>query len=170
MKILGVVLLLLGAAGIGVLASAQLRHRVTVLRSLKESFAYMERELSFRCASMGEMMGYLGKCGPAPAKLLFARCYGGLVSGQKPNFQDLWNRSVACEETLSLCAKGVGVLGELGSVLGRYDSEDQCKALKRAQDELGECLQMAENECRRLGKVYTTLGLGSGIMLVILLL
>ena len=48
--------------------------------------------------------------------------------------------------------------------------EGQSGALRNSVLELERCLAGAEEEQRRLGRVYTTLGLGSGAMLVILLL
>lgn len=170
MRVVGVVLLMLGAISTGMLASVQLKYRVAVLRSLKESLAYIERELAFRLTPITELMKQLGKDGPMPAKILFARCYSSLISGKELQFQDHWIQSIEQEEMLSLCDKGAVVIREIGGVLGRYDYKDQCKALKEAQNELSECLQRAESECQRLGKMYTTLGFGAGAMLVILLL
>ena len=74
------------------------------------------------------------------------------------------------EPDLLLDERESQILLELGEVLGRYDVEGQSGALRNSVLELGRCLAGAEEEQRRLGRVYTTLGLGSGAMLVILLL
>ena len=74
------------------------------------------------------------------------------------------------EPELLLAEPERAVLRELGQVLGRYDAGDQLTALERAERALNACLARAEEDRRRLGRVYTALGVGSGAMLAILLL
>ena len=128
---IGALLLMAGAAGLGLGAAAQLRTRVASLRSLVGALGQLERELTFR---------------------------------------QLWREALDGEPDLLLDERESQILLELGEVLGRYDVEGQSGALRNSVLELGRCLAGAEEEQRRLGRVYTTLGLGSGAMLVILLL
>ncbi len=170
MKLIGIICLLAGATGIGIAATVQLNYQVTVLRSLKDSLASMERELTFKLMPMTELLRKLGQEASSPSNQFFVRCYEGLDRLGEKTFQEIWCDALDQEESLSLSGDSRQIMMRLGSVLGRYDSEEQRIALRQAQDELGECLRVADGESRRLGRVYTTLGLGSGAMLVILLL
>ena len=156
---IGALLLMAGAAGLGLGAAAQLRTRVASLRSLVGALGQLERELTFRLTPMPELMERLARQSQGPAAYLFAHCRDHLWELGEKSFGQLWREALDGEPDLLL-----------DEVLGRYDVEGQSGALRNSVLELERCLAGAEEEQRRLGRVYTTLGLGSGAMLVILLL
>lgn len=167
---IGALLLMAGAAGLGLGAAAQLRTRVASLRSLVGALGQLERELTFRLTPMPELMERLARQSQGPAAYLFAHCRDHLWELGEKSFGQLWREALDGEPDLLLDERESQILLELGEVLGRYDVEGQSGALRNSVLELGRCLAGAEEEQRRLGRVYTTLGLGSGAMLVILLL
>lgn len=170
LKLAGAVLLMLGAAGLGFGAVGQLRARVDSLRALIGALEQMERELTFRLTPMPELMERTARQAREPARYLFAHCRDHLWELGEKSFGALWREALAVEPDLLLEDREREVLTELGDVLGRYDAEGQRKSLQRAAAELVRCLRQAEEDRERLGRVYTALGLGSGAMLVILLL
>lgn len=167
---IGALLLMAGAAGLGLGAAAQLRTRVASLRSLVGALGQLERELTFRLTPMPELMERLARQSQGAAAYLFAHCRDHLWELGEKSFGQLWREALDGEPDLLLDERESQILLELGEVLGRYDVEGQSGALRNSVLELGRCLAGAEEEQRRLGRVYTTLGLGSGAMLVILLL
>lgn len=62
------------------------------------------------------------------------------------------------------------VLRQVGGVLGRYDSESQMAVLDQAAQRLVQHQAEAEERQGRLGRVYGTLGVASGLFLSIMLL
>ena len=170
LKLLGVILLMLGAAGLSFGAVGQLKAQVASLRSLTGALEQMKRELSFRLTPMPELMERVAHQARAPARYLFAHCRDHLWELGEKSFSQLWREALCGEPDLLLGEREREVLTDLGEVLGRYDAAGQREALERAADELGRCLRRAEEDRDRLGRVYTVLGLGSGAMLVILLL
>ena len=58
---IGALLLMAGAAGLGLGAAAQLRTRVASLRSLVGALGQLERELTFRLTPMPELMERLAR-------------------------------------------------------------------------------------------------------------
>ena len=58
----------------------------------------------------------------------------------------------------------------LGHILGRYDVQGQLDSLAALEQALEERLDQAEEERRRLGKVYGMLGVTGGLFLAILLI
>ena len=71
---IGALLLMAGAAGLGLGAAAQLRTRVASLRSLVGALGQLERELTFRLTPMPELMERLARQSQGPAAYLFAHC------------------------------------------------------------------------------------------------
>ena len=65
--------------------------------------------------------------------------------------------------------RGVGSAA-LGPVLGRYHADSQRRALEEASAELRALREGAAEDRRRLGRVYTVLGVAGGLLLVILLI
>lgn len=169
-RLMGAFFLMIGAASLGFGAATQLRVRVSTLRALVEALEQMERELSFRLTPMPELMGRLAREAPEPANFLFAYCQEHLYQLGSKSFGELWREAVEKEPELLLSDRERQILTALGEVLGRYDAGDQKAALNNTVQELGRCLLRAEEEHQRLGRVYATLGMGSGAILVILLL
>ena len=64
---IGALLLMAGAAGLGLGAAAQLRTRVASLRSLVGALGQLERELTFRLTPMPELMERLARQSQGPA-------------------------------------------------------------------------------------------------------
>ena len=62
------------------------------------------------------------------------------------------------------------LLEQLGPVLGRYDGDSQRQALERVLAELSRRRERAEEDRRRLGRVYGVLGVTAGLFLAILLI
>ena len=170
LRLAGVVLLMLGAAGLGLGAAGQLRRRVESLRTLTGALEQAERELSFRLTPMPELMERLAQQAGEPARFLFAHCRDHLWELGEKSFGELWREALEGESDLLLGDRERDVLSGLGDVLGSYDAAGQREALQAAGAELERCLRRAEEDRDRLGRVYTALGLGSGAMLVLILL
>ena len=170
LRLVGALLLTAGAAGLGLCAAGQLGDRVRSLRSLVGGLEILMRELSFRRTSMPELMERTARQAGEPARYLFARCRDHLEELGERSFGQIWAGAVEAEPELLLTREERTVLVELGQVLGRYDADGQIAALERAEEGLKACLARAEEDRRRLGRVYTALGVGSGAMLAILLL
>ena len=62
------------------------------------------------------------------------------------------------------------MLEQLGSVLGRYDGESQCRAIEEEVSRLGRQIVQAREDRRRLGRVYGVLGMTAGLFLAVLLI
>ena len=170
LRLVGALLLTAGASGLGLCAAGQLRDRVTALRALTDGLEGLRRELSFHRTAMPELMERGARQARAPARFLFAHCRDHMGELGERSFGQIWAAAVEAIPELMLTEGEKTAVLELGQVLGRYDAEDQISALERAEETLRSCLAKAEEERRRLGRMYTALGAGSGAMLAILLL
>lgn len=168
-KLLGAVLLTCGAAAIGFSAAGQLRRRVRGLRAVLGALELLERELSFRLTPLPDLLACLARQAAPPASGFFAACREGLEGlGEQPMAQ-IWADALArCPMDLS--QEDSQILLELGGVLGRYDGPGQQEALAEIRARLLHQAEQAEEESRRMGRVYGALGLTAGSFVVILLL
>lgn len=98
----------------------------------------------------------------------FSAVCGRLCRLDQVPFGESWRQAVEELELLSPDAQAA--LLPLGEVLGRYEADSQRKALEHVRQALEREEQRAQEERRRLGRVYQALGLSGGAFLVILLL
>lgn len=169
MKVIGVVLLLTGSAGVGLLAVRQLNARVTTLRSLTNAFDVMEHELDFRLPSMADWINDTARRSTQPAESFLEACVSGIGKNEGTAFGEIWKRAAASElPALKQC--DIEIVMMMGTVLGRYDAESQRSTIAEARKRLTEHLASAVEERKRQGKVYSVLGATAGAFLVILLL
>ena len=70
---------------------------------------------------------------------------------------------------MGLEGQTLDALEQLGQVLGRYDGDSQRQALAGAVERLEQQRLQAQAQRQRLGRVYGTLGIAAGALLIILL-
>ena len=169
LKVVGSCIVILTAAYIGAGITGILRRRVTVLREFQTALELMEREMSYAGTAMPELLDLLADRIEAPVGGFFRRCGEKLDCLDRYGFGTVWRGELAGSELL-LKGEEREVIGHLGDVLGRYDGEGQCAAIARVRLELADLQRRVEEERQRLGRVYQTVSVGAGVMLVILLL
>ncbi|NLF34818.1 MAG: stage III sporulation protein AB, partial [Clostridiales bacterium] len=166
LKVLGVLLLLGGGGALGLSAAAQLRARTSCLRALAASLTRMEQELTFRLTNTPALFALLARDAAPPCDSFFQRCLAGLADLGEKSVGEIW-RGALEESGLPLRQGERQVLQSLGDVLGRYDGEGQNTALRLARTYITRAMEEAEEEQRRLGRMYSVLGLTSGLFLAL---
>lgn len=168
LKLAGAALLLLGSAGVGRALMGRLKQREKTLEALAGALAQMERELDFRLPPMGEWLLGAAEGSAEPASGFLRECARGLDRQEGP-LLPLWGRA-AKERLTALNREDVQILLDLGAVLWRYGWEEQKKALALAVERLSQARAQAQEARRGKGKVYGTLSLAAGALLVIVLI
>ena len=116
-----------------------------------------------------EMLQAAEACtGQRPAQF-FHTCRRELLTLGGNPFSRLWDKALR-ETPLRLDEGDRAVLKQVGGVLGRYDSDSQTVVLGQAVQRLSQQQREAEERQGRLGRVYGTLGVTSGLLLAIVLL
>lgn len=169
MRLLGAILLTCGAAAIGFSAAAALTRRARGLRALLGGLELLERELSFRLTPLPDLFARLARQATPPAAGFFTACREGLETLGERSMDQIWAEALA-RRPMALSPEDHAILLELGGVLGRFDGPGQREALGEIRARLLHQAERAEEESRRMGRVYGALGLTAGSFLVILLL
>lgn len=167
-KLVGAVLVAAGSGWLGLSAASGLTRRLRAVQAMISGLELLERELWERGAALPELMAALAQRCSQPAAGFFQACAQGCAKLDQVPFGESWRQAVDGLELLSPEARAA--LLPLGEVLGRYEADSQRQALEHARQALEREELRAEEERRRLGRVYQALGLSGGAFLVILLL
>lgn len=163
-RLTGLALVALCAAGVGMALAAALTERVKALelaRAVLESFS---GELSYSQAPPDEIVSRLAARETLSRAEYLPVC--GTLCKTIP-FPEAWRRAVE-ENPGKLSAGDVRILTALSDTLGRCDLETALTALNRALEELELALCGAREYAGTHGRLYRTLGMLSGAFLVIL--
>jgi stage III sporulation protein AB len=129
----------------------------------------MKSEIRDMLTPMPELIKLLSLQIPPPAGGMFEMCSRLMHEGDCRSFRESWRRSVLETPDLCLLAEEEEVLCELGISLGRYNAEDQCRAIDKASKRLELFLQLEEKDRADKSRVNAMLGLGTGIVIAIVL-
>lgn len=165
-EMLGALLLLIGGSVVGMTMAGGSRRQIKLLSAMMRGLEQIERELTLHLTPLPELLLSVSKGLDPPIALLFHRC--GSSAGQDTQFSEIWR------DTLGDCGyfseEILDILYPLGTILGRFEGEAQCRSLQESVRALAIIREEMQQESRRLCKVYPTLGFTIGAFLVILLL
>ena len=168
LRVLGAALVAAGCAWGGFRAAAGLRAGVRALEEMEQGLALLEQELEWDSPPLPQLMDRLIPRSSGPAKELFQGSRSALERLEEESFSRSWKALVGEREALG--REGRDCLLPLGDVLGRCTGEEQRRGIQAARLRLRSLSARAEEDSRRLGRVYRTLGLSGGAFLVIVLL
>lgn len=166
-KIIGAILLVCGAALIGLSASAGLSARARSLAGMAQALDVMRSEIGERLSPLEEVMRRLSKISAPPLGDFFLQCAEEMRSKPDIPFGLIWTKQLARAENLRLNARETEELSSLGNVLGRYSAEEQRASIEHAARCIDSMAASAERDRARLGMLYTKLGFICGISVVI---
>ena len=163
MKLTGALLLMLAAAGIGCRAAADLRNRVNYLRLIRRLLTAICAELRGNLPLIPDLLHSLA-ADPAYHSLHFLQD----AAADAAQFPDCWQHALAKDSAPDSDARRV--LETVGQTLGSTTLEGQLDALHLCDERLQNLLHDAEQTAAQKGQLYRSLGVLSGIFLVILIL
>lgn len=168
-RALGGIMLLMGGTLMGRMAAARLSARVKTIGEMRAAVQVARREIAFSLLPVPELLKRMGAESEKPLKEFFVRCGEALSQLERRSLEEIWRVTLEQAE-LPVRHSEKELFASLGAVLGRYDQSGQEEALEFLQKELEESRIAAEEEQRRLGKVYQVLGVTAGGFLLVLLL
>lgn len=168
LRLLGCILVCAGTSFLGWRAAQNRKEKVRLLQDTIDALEKINRELSFRMTPIPQILQTVGLEVGGLAGTFFIRCGKKAEEGER-SLADIWK-----QEGSLLCGKmeekAADVLMRLGCFLGRCDWQQERESIMAAAEELKRFLQEERVESLRCGRLYRTLGVAAGGMLVILLL
>lgn len=164
MKAAGAALIVVGCTLYGLIKAAGLSRQAKCLGAFLESLRFIEAELSSTAPPLPELFERLAQSARPEVRGFYRRLREGMEGIGDKSFSQLWRQSLLNDGDLCLSAYQRAELERPGTVLGRYDFRELEGALEscllRLEPELGAANARAKEGLR----LYTGLGLVSGIM------
>lgn len=167
-KILGTVLILLGAGGFGIAKSMLFYRQYHQLQEFLGAIEILQCELNYTLSPLPALCRRTAQRTKSACSSFF------LNFAQKLEREGSREKAAAeaMEDTKGLMLPSDAKLAvmELLSALGRYDVDGENRILKLTGQRLRAALERLENEKKPLARSYAVLGFVTGIALVILLI
>lgn len=169
-KLIGAMCVIMAGTLLGFYQALQLSARPRQLRQALQSLQRLETEILYGFTPLPEALRAVADAGSAPVAELFAVAAERLDAPDAGTVQECWRQTVhdIWPRTAMKRTEQEALL-QLGSVLGRSDRGDQAKHLKLAAGVLAAEEAEAAEDYRRYGKMWRSLGLLSGVLIVILM-
>ncbi|WP_335870652.1 stage III sporulation protein SpoIIIAB [Bacillus sp. 2205SS5-2] len=169
-KLIGAVFILLATSWAGFEAAKYLSERPRQLRILKVALQSLEAEIMFGHTPLHEAARKLSKQLQKPISWLF-ESFAERLTSRETTVRDAWEESL--DEVWKFTAFKRGeyeVMKQFGENLGRYDLQTQQKHILLALTHLEREEEEARDKQQRYEKMAKSLGVLSGLLLIILLL
>ena len=167
MKAAGALLVILSCSVMGIHMARSLRRRAEFLRSLVHALTLLRNELCTSLLPVREVLAMLACDTSSRSREFFERC---LSLFGNSDLKSAWTAAAMDGRTWGMEEEECRMLASLGDVIGRYEAEKQRELIDRVADYFDERAKLADEETRRQYKLRTALGVGSGLMLAILML
>lgn len=169
LKFIGSLIVIISSTCIGIKASDKLNVQLELLRKMKQLVILLSGEIKYNNSYLGQAFLNVSNRICEPYKGLMIQVAETLNEDTGETFAEIWKKSV--EERLSkteLSKKHILKLQELGDTLGFLDKEMQISNfdlfIERLNCEIEDSVQRNKENC----KLYKSLGVLSGIAIVIL--
>lgn len=170
LKFFGGVLIIGAATLYGFLQAAHYVRRPKQIRLLISALGRMETEITYALTPLPEAFHSLSKQVAEPLSAMFRLTSERLSAGDGSSTREIWHKSVKeiWTRTSMKQPEQEVVLG-LGAVLGATDRADQIKHLRLAISQLQTEETESREEQRRYEKMWKSLGVLIGALIVILM-
>lgn len=167
MKGVGAIMVILSCSVFGLSMADALRARAEFLRSLARALTILRNELCTSMLTVGDVLKMLAENQSDPAHCFFAECSSRFGN---ESLKNAWAGTALGGKAWGLEEDECRALAGLGEIIGRYEAEKQRELIDRVIVYFEDRAKLAEEEKRRQYKLRAALGLGSGLMLAILML
>ena len=167
-KIMGQILVVAAAAYVGASASERLKRRTLLLEKCQSFLTFTATMIRYSHATVGEIMESASRQEEFKELGFPAGCHALLEEGFP--FPEAWQHSLDCCKGLCLDSGDRSLLAELGGSLGTSDVEGQLETIRLFETRLSLRLDGARELQKTKGKLYRSLGVLSGLGLVVLLI
>ncbi|WP_124727201.1 stage III sporulation protein SpoIIIAB [Staphylospora marina] len=169
-KLLGALLVLIASTAIGFSFAAGVAKRPRQIRELRMCLSLLRTEIDYGSRLLSEAFSRISVSGEGSVRKLFGRMADRLNEADGISMSECLKETLDAHwEETSLGREEKQVLLRLGEVLGASSRLDQLHHLEMAEKQLAVEEDKARDERDRFVKMYRTVGILAGALLVILL-
>lgn len=164
-KGINLILIMIICTYLGVDKSKRYQKREIELKNIKNSFNIFKTKINYTYETVKDIFKEISKLVYQNNENFFGNTIK--FSENNLNINDAWNESI--EKTLSnLSKEDKEILNMFGKTLGKTDKDGQISQIELANEFLDKQILLAEEERKKNGKMYKTLGITIGLTLVII--
>lgn len=172
-KWMGILLVLFSAGGMGVWSAVKWKERLKLLELLRQMIYFMKGEITYSHAPLAEAMERVGRRAQSPLSDLFTGAALGICRQEGESLQEIWSREVKGlweqRAHLPLTGEDLEQLSHLGEHLGYLDVDMQERTLELYLEQLDLSIDYLRSNQRERCRLYTSLGVLGGMLLVIVM-
>jgi stage III sporulation protein AB len=170
MKLLGAVFILLTTTYIGFSIAKKFSDRPKQIRHLKYALQTLEAEIMYGHVPLKEASFLLSKQVPNPIALIFSE-FGRQLDKNFVHVKEAWEGAISeCRPETALKEQEIEILKQFGATLGQHDKEQQQKQIRLTLTHLEREESDAKDIQIRYEKMVKSLGVLSGLLLIVLLM
>lgn len=170
LKAAGCLFMIVGASGYGVWLAGNYGRRLAVLEQLRRMIFLLKGQILYANAPLEEAFETVGRRTEGVLAQLFLRVAGRIGNQQGEPFAAIWAQEVENTETASVLSEAdKQSLISLGEHLGFMDREMQERNLLLYLEQLDLSIEHMRAHKQERCRLYTSLGVMSGMFLAILL-
>lgn len=163
----GMACVLAGAVALGVQCVRRRQMEQRQLRQFFTAFYGMERELRCRSPDLAELLRQAAEQANGAVRQFFQSCRDALCQLESHAFGAIWAEQLT-QVPFQLPQSDREVLLTVGNVLGRYDTDTQCRALHYAAETLEQAWKTGETTLRKRNQLSMTLSVAGGLLVLVL--
>lgn len=170
-KLMGAVLVIFSCSVLGFQKVLQKRTTLAAMEELQELLLSIEQRISFNLEPLPELFLHLAAQRNVEETSFLFRLVSALREGEGSALGEAWHRaleSFSQETGLSIEVKSL--MQSLGQDLGTMDYETEGTRLCRGAKILGDCIKKEKKALAQSEKTFKSLGVLSGICIVIVLI
>jgi stage III sporulation protein AB len=170
LKLFGAALILLAGTLFGWYQALQLSRRPTHIAELIRGLQRLETEIVYGFTPLSEALRSIGERSPGPVGAVFAQAGKELSEPAGRSARDIWQHVITQQwRNTSMKPSEREIVSQLGATLGLTDRDDQVKHLRLAILQLQGENETAREEQAKYERMWKSLGVLLGALIVIIM-
>ena len=168
LRVLGSILVILGATGAGLVKTRQYYHCLSLLKELERGMELVRCQMNYTLYPIPKLLKMTGSQLQGPARTYFIHLGQAMEDGIPRN--RAYKEALSQTGDLPLPNDGLMALIEWSETLGSFDPEGENSMMKASIHRLCQAYTHFREDKKAMVKSYTLLGASAGISLIILML
>ena len=166
LKCILLIMVFLIATYIGILSANRYKNRVVDLKEMQSALNMLETKIKFTYSPLPDIFEEISEHVNPNISHVFRMAS---IKMDNMNATDAWEQAIDISYT-NLNKEDINTIKGLGKLLGKTDVEGQVSEIELVKKFLETQIDKAESECTKNEKLYRTLGIVSGMGIVIILI
>lgn len=170
-KMLGIIMIIGSTVSFGIFSKSAYIQRVKSLSQMIDAINIMQRELKFNHINIESLCKKLEKDIKHPLGIIFKKLNKIIEINDNLSIEHKWVKTFGkYGEFIGFLENDLEIIKNIATVLGKFDIDEQIKALEYYKISLGVNLTDAKIRLSKEGNITKTLAVSVGLVLVIILI